>query len=177
MHSELEKLRADNFRLKKTVEDLWTINHLARIIGSTMPVDQILDAVVESSLRAIGAEQGTISLLNEREKEEKDQHDAAAFKTIVRRTDSSTPGAQLRLGEELSDWMIENRKPLIINDVERDTTFKGLSLVSREVRSILSVPLLCKGSLIGVVNIFNNEMVPCSAFIALTDTSTTFSRI
>lgn len=65
MNSEIEKLRADNFRLKKTVEDLWTINHLARIIGSTMPVDQILDAVVESSQRALGAEQGTISLLNE----------------------------------------------------------------------------------------------------------------
>ena len=151
---ELEKLQTENARLKKTVEDLWTINHLARVISSTMPVDEILDTVVDTSLKAVDAEQGTISLVNEKAS---DTNNEEAFKTLIRRVDTSTPGAQLRLGEKLSDWMIKNRKPLVINDVASDTTFKGLELLTREIRSILTVPLLCKGELIGVVNIFNKK--------------------
>ena len=67
----IEELEKEIEHLKKTVEDLRTINQLARIISSTMPVDQILDEVVAASVKAIKAEQGTISLLaNQKEKEE-----------------------------------------------------------------------------------------------------------
>ncbi|MCG8608467.1 SpoIIE family protein phosphatase [bacterium] len=155
MQVDIAKLQAENERLKKTVEDLWTINHLARIIGSTMPVKEVLDAVVAASLKAVGAEQGTISLLNEKEEQE-DEGDAA-FKTLIRKVDTSTPGSQFRLDEKLSDWMIKHRKPLVINHVNDDTALKGLSLVRQKIQSILSIPLLCKGKLIGVVNIFNKK--------------------
>ncbi len=148
---ELKKLEQENARLKKTVEVLWTINHLARIISSTMPVNQILEKVVSVSLKAVQAEQGTISLINEQENKED------PFKTLIRKVDVTTPGGKYRLDQELSGWMIKNRKPLMINDVNNTNVFKGLHLINQEIRSILSVPLMCKGKLIGVVNIFNKK--------------------
>lgn len=148
----VKKLENENTRLKKTVEDLWTINHLARIISSTMPVDQILDKVVSVSLKAVKAEQGTISLINEQENKQQD-----AFKTLIRKVDTSTPRGKYRLDEELSGWMIKNRKPLMINDINKANILKGVHLLNQEIHSILSVPLMCKGKLIGVVNVFNKK--------------------
>jgi len=152
----IEELEKEIQHLKKTVEDLRTINQLARIISSTMPVDQILDEVVAASVKAIKAEQGTISLLaNQKEKEETGD----PFKTMIRKGGASRQRGRYRLSDHLSGWMLSNRKPLTINDVKNDNTLKGLQLLNEEIQSILSVPLMCKGNLIGVLNIFNKKDV------------------
>jgi len=150
----IQELEKENQHLKKTIEDLWTINQLARLISSTMPVDQILDEVVAASVKAIKAEQGTISLLaNQKEKEETGD----PFKTMIRKGGASRQRGRYRLDDHLSGWMLTNRKPLTINDVKNDHTLKGLQLLNEEIQSILSVPLMCKGNLIGVLNIFNKK--------------------
>ncbi|HEX9652064.1 MAG TPA: GAF domain-containing protein, partial [bacterium] len=148
--SQLEELEKENRRLKKTVEDLSSINQLATIISSTMPVEKILNRVVEVSVKAIKAEQGTISLLDEKQT-------ADPFKTLIRKVDMTQPQAQFRLDDHLSGWMIANRRPLLINDLSTDQTFRGLQPLKQNIRSLLSVPLLCKGKLIGVVNLFNKK--------------------
>ncbi|MCG8608469.1 SpoIIE family protein phosphatase [bacterium] len=147
---ELQKLANENKRLKKSIEDLWTINQLARIISSTIPVNRILEKVVDVSVKAIKAEQGTISLLDPEE-----NHDT--FKTLIRKVDRSQPIGKYRLDNDLTGWMIKNRKPLLINDISRDETFKLQRELFKEIHSILSVPLLCKGRLIGVLNVFNKK--------------------
>jgi sigma-B regulation protein RsbU (phosphoserine phosphatase) len=150
VQDELQKLTDENKRLKKSIEDLWTINQLARIISSTIPVNQILEKVVDVSVKAIKAEQGTISLLDAEE-----NHDT--FKTLIRKVDRSQPIGKYRLDDDLTGWMLKNRKPLVINDASRDETFKLQHELFKEIHSILSVPLLCKGRLIGVLNAFNKK--------------------
>ncbi len=149
----IQELEKENLHLKKTVEDLWTINQLARLISSTMPVDQILDKVVAVSVKGIKAEQGTISLLTAK-KENEETGDP--FKTMIRKVDVSRLVGKYRLDDHLSGWMLSNRKPLTINDVKNDNILKGVQL-NEGIQSILSVPLMCKGKLIGVLNIFNKK--------------------
>lgn len=145
----LAKLKEENERLKKSIEDLWTINHLARLISSTMTVDEILDKVVAVSVKAIGAGQGTISLLDEQVQDD-------PFKTLVRKVDETHFTKKYRLDQELSGWMLKHRKPLMINDFQNNNTFRQHIKVE-EIQSLLSVPLLCKGKLIGVLNLFNKK--------------------
>jgi sigma-B regulation protein RsbU (phosphoserine phosphatase) len=147
----VEELQKENNRLRKTVEDLSAINQLANIINSTMPVEKILNRVVEVSVKAIKAEQGTISLLDEK------QTTGDPFKTLIRKVDMTQPQGQFRLDDHLSGWMVSNRRPLMINDLSNDQTFRGYQPANQSIRSLLSVPLLCKGKLIGVVNLFNKK--------------------
>jgi len=147
---ELSQLKEENDRLKKSIEDLWTINQLARIISTTLPVHQILDKVVSGSVKAIGAAQGAISLLDEKETGD-------PFKTLIRKVDETDFTKKYRLDEDLSGWMIKNRKALLINDFSKNTTFKGKHSEIEKIQSILSVPLLCKGKLIGVLSLFNKK--------------------
>ncbi|MCH6560742.1 GAF domain-containing protein [candidate division KSB1 bacterium] len=147
---ELTQLKDENDRLKKSIEDLWTINQLARIISTTLPVNQILDKVVSGSVKAIGAAQGAISLLDEKKIDD-------PFKTLIRKVDETDFTKIYRLDQDLSGWMIKNRKALLINDFGKNTTFKGKHSAVDKIHSILSVPLLCKGQLIGVLSLFNKK--------------------
>ncbi len=147
---ELGQLKEENDRLKKSIEDLWTINQLARIISTTLPVHQILDKVVSGSVKAIGAAQGAISLLDEKETGD-------PFKTLIRKVDETDFTKKYRLDEDLSGWMIKHRKALLINDFSKNPTFKGEHSAIEKIHSILSVPLLCKGKLIGVLSLFNKK--------------------
>lgn len=147
---EFVKLQDENLRLKKSIDDLLLLNQLAKLISSTMPLNQILNKVVSVSVKAISAEQGTISLLKRKEGTD-------PFQTYIRKRDQSTVTGKYRLDEDLSGWMIKNRRPLMINDFSQDDTFKGEHAKVKEIRSVLSVPLLCKGKLIGVLNLFNKK--------------------
>lgn len=146
---DFEKLLEENERLKKSVAELSMLNDFAQIISSTMALDKILDKVVAASLKAIDAEQGTIHLLQGSESE-------SSFRTLIRKADQTTPLDKYRLDRELSGWMIRNCKALLINDFSKDKTFKS-EASDQKICSLLSVPLLCKGKLIGVLNLFNKK--------------------
>ena len=146
---DFEKLLQENERLKKSVAELSMLNEFAQIISSTMALEKILDKVVAASLKASNAEQGTIHLLQSIESE-------SPFRTLIRKADQSQFEDKYRLDMELSGWMIKHRKPLLINDFSKDKTL-GRDSSAQKIRSLLAVPLMCKGKLIGVVNLFNKK--------------------
>jgi sigma-B regulation protein RsbU (phosphoserine phosphatase) len=117
-----------------------------------MPERKILDKVVSVSVQAVGAEQGTISLVDEAEIQSQDP-----FKTLIRKIDVAQLTKEYRLGRELSAWMIRNCKPLLINDFSRNESLKISPSVVDNIQSLVSVPMLCKGELIGVLNVFNKK--------------------
>lgn len=146
---DIDKLLLENERLKKSVAELSMLNEFAQIISSTLSLEKVLDKVVAASLKAIDAEQGTINLLQS-------PGSSPPFQTLIRKADQTQPMDKYRLDLELSGWMIKNRQPLLINDFPQDKMF-GKAGGDQKIRSLLSVPLLCKGNLIGVVNLFNKK--------------------
>ena len=149
-NEDFNKLKDEMARLKKSIEELSMLNDFARIISSTLSLDKIMDKVVSASVKAINAEQGTIHLLETTESQD-------PFKTLIRKADQTTPESKYRLDAELSGWMIKHQKPLIINDFSKEELFKERQATDKKISSILSVPLMCKGKLIGVVNLFNKK--------------------
>ncbi|MFQ5637951.1 MAG: PP2C family protein-serine/threonine phosphatase [bacterium] len=147
---DFQQLSKENERLRESIGDLQVLNELATIISSTLKLNRILDKVVSFSVKAVSAEQGQISLLTRSESGD-------PFTTYIRKRDDSTVTEKYRLDEDLSGWMMKWRKSLVINDFAKDDRFKGEHSTVKEIRSILSVPLLCKGKLIGVLNLFNKK--------------------
>ncbi|UCE18121.1 MAG: SpoIIE family protein phosphatase [Gemmatimonadota bacterium] len=143
----LESLQEENRRLHRAVEELSILNDLARVISSTLSVNQIMELIVQKSVKTIGVEQGSITLLSTEE--------AAPMKTLVRGADSSYGKMPYHIGVNLTGWMIKHQKPLITNDLQTDPRFRSLKDVEINIKSILSVPLKVKDRLIGSVNLFN----------------------
>jgi sigma-B regulation protein RsbU (phosphoserine phosphatase) len=144
-------LADENRRLRRAVEELATLNDLAREIGSSLDSEEIVNTIVRRSLRAVGGEQGAVQLV-----ERETSRDL--LKTLVRtRLSTETkPHAAYRFDQSLLGWMQINKKPLLVNDPAGDARFAGVRW-DESVRSLLAVPLLVKSELIGILTVFNKR--------------------
>jgi sigma-B regulation protein RsbU (phosphoserine phosphatase) len=145
-------LEEENRRLKRAVAELTILNELAAAIDSTMSTDQIMNLIVQESIKAIGVEQGAIMMITEKA--------ASPMKTLIRGMDASSGGIPYRLGVSLTGWMLKNQKPLLIEDFTTDERFRGVKVESGQIRSVLSVPLKVKDRMIGVINLINKKAGP-----------------
>jgi phosphoserine phosphatase RsbU/P len=145
---QLSNLQEENQRLRKAVDELSTLNELARVISSTTSLEAVIENVIKRSLRAVHAEQGMITLV--------DESTPTAMKTLIRTMDSSTDHQQYHLNQNILGWMMINKKPLLSNDFVNDPRFSSVN-VEGELHSILCVPLLVKSRLIGILAACNKK--------------------
>ena len=144
------ELEQENRRLRRALEEVSILNEIAIAISSTLSLDHILDLIVKKSLRHIAAEQGAVLLLDE-QKEER------PFQTMIRGWDTSSENLPFRLDTQLTGWMLKHRRPLLSNDFAADDRFHKAAGESLPVASLLCVPLMAKGRMIGLISMFNKK--------------------
>jgi sigma-B regulation protein RsbU (phosphoserine phosphatase) len=120
----------ENRRLKRAVEELSILNDLARAIGASVNLQDIMRTIIHRSIRAIRAEQGVITLVDHR--------------------------SQYHFSQSLLGWMHLNKKPLTINDPRTDERFRGVQW-DESIRSLLCVPMMVKSTLVGVLTVYNKR--------------------
>ena len=80
------------------------------------------------------------------------------FQTMIREADSQTKSfLPLRLDSQITGWILKNRKSLLVNDIRADERFRWSFIKSMPIKSFLSVPLISKGSIIGIITLFNKK--------------------
>jgi len=141
-------LEEENKRLRRAVEELTILNDLARAIGASHNSQEIMNTIIRRSLRAVNAEQGVITLVDEKANQ--------PMKTLIRTMVSSAEHQPLHLNQSLLGWMYLNKRPLLINDPAADDRFKGVRW-DNTVSSLLCVPLLIKSELKGVLTVYNKR--------------------
>jgi sigma-B regulation protein RsbU (phosphoserine phosphatase) len=146
--SKLQKLEEENQRLIRAVEELAILNDLARSISASLNSHEIIQTVIRRSLRAIHAEQGVITLIEQKADE--------PTKTFVRTMESSVDHEKFHLDQNLLGWMYLNKKPIIVNKPDEDDRFSGVKW-DESIHSLLCVPLITKGSLKGVLTVYNKK--------------------
>ncbi len=144
------KESAEVKRLRESVQELSILNEIATAISGVWELDQVIDLIVHKCVKHLNVEQGTVTLLDE-------QSTDKPFQTMIRKIDDRESQIPYHFGVQLSGWMLQNKKPLIVNDFSSDTRFKILNDADFPIKSLLSVPLNVKGSMIGLVNLFNKK--------------------
>lgn len=67
-------------------------------------------------------------------------------------------GSIKQIGDDVSGWVIKNKKPLFINDLKQDSRFRESDFKNQfTTTSLISVPLVLEDRLIGVLNINNKQ--------------------
>ena len=144
----LHILEEENKRLKRAVDELSILNDLARAIGASLNTQEIIQTIVRRSLRAISAEQGVITLVEEQSNQ--------SMKTLVRTMVSSKEQEHFHFSQALLGWMHLNKKPLVINDPKGDERFRGIPW-DESIRSLIAVPMMAKSELRGVLTVYNKK--------------------
>lgn len=117
---------------------------VSEIASSPVPLSDALRAMVGSAIDLLGADQGSIMLLEERERQ------------LVLLAAAGTPGVplghRLPLGESVAGRVLATGKALRLGDVDQ-RAFVNFVPKSRAIRSSIVVPLRVAGHRIGVLNL------------------------
>jgi sigma-B regulation protein RsbU (phosphoserine phosphatase) len=141
-------LTEENQRLRKAVEELSILNDMARVISSTMTMDAVIENIVKRAVKAIGGQQGMITIVDEQSPTE--------MKTLIRAQNSTSNLQTFHLNQNILGWMMINKKPLLANDLHNDPRFSGVH-VENTFHSLLCVPLLVKNRMIAILAVFNKK--------------------
>lgn len=148
--ADIASLREENKRLRGVVEELSVLNSISGAISSTISLNEIVEMIVQESVKYFNVEQGAVLLL-------RDEKDDDPFRTIARKASSGSDLVPYRFGQQLTGWMLKNQKPLLTNDLPADPRFQNLASKDFPIRSLLSVPLRAKGKMVGLLNLFNKR--------------------
>ncbi|MDW7679913.1 MAG: GAF domain-containing SpoIIE family protein phosphatase [bacterium] len=146
----VSQVERENIRLKAAVEELSILNEIAAAINSSIEVEQIVELMIKKCVKHLKVEQAAVMLLDEKLEQQ-------PFHTMIRQVVSSAEVLPYRFDNQLSGWMLKNQKPLLINDFAHDNRFVEIKDQALVIRSLLSVPLLSKGKMIGVLSLFNKK--------------------
>jgi len=140
---------AEKGRLQRLIDELQILNDFSQAMSSTMDVDEIMAQIINRSISIIGVMQGTIMLIDKQSKD--------SFRTLIRSVDEQHGGRLYKLGSFLMGWMMKNQKPLLINDIGDDRRLKGAEIEKEGIYNILSVPMILRDELVGLINLFNKK--------------------
>ena len=150
--NEDDRLGTENLRLKSAVEELSILNDIATAIASTQSLNQITNLIVKKCVKHLKAEQGSIQLVDEKDF-------VNPFHTMIRVRDSQNKIDAIRFDEQLTSWMFTNKRPLLINEFRSEEKITLQENTTLKIRSALSVPMIIKGKMIGILSLFNKESI------------------
>lgn len=143
------KLEEKIQELNKSLHELQSLNKLALAISSTMDLDAIIHTILQEALELTKASQGSI-LLTKEETEEK-------FTTLIRVGSKNEEAMVHKMCMNIAGWILRNQEPLLVNNILEDPRFKGLEVLGYPIQSVLGIPILARGEIIGVLILHNKK--------------------
>jgi len=126
-------------------EALPSLLRICTAMGSTLELKNLLNLILRLTMEELRAQQGSILLFDK----ESDQLKMLASRGLPR--EITKKGYIPRKGS-IAEWVIENDKPVLLDDVGDDARFTSIAK-GRPIYTSMCVPLRAKGKVPGTINI------------------------
>ncbi len=125
---------------------LKTLLEVSRLISSNFPMQQVIKKISGKLRRLLETDDCSIMIFDEQTRQ-------LAFCESSGLTQWEMKNIRFELGEGIAGWVAKHKKPVLIPDVRVDPRFKVVEKQKRAMISMISVPLMVKNRVIGVVNL------------------------
>lgn len=142
-------------QLQREQQNTETLLRILTEVSSSLDLDRALNRTLALLNDAIGAEQGTIMLL---QPDDNMLHYRAGYGYLTRQAVDESRAITLRVGEGLAGWVLENRQAVLIEDLHQDQRWVRSSAGSREHRSSIVAPMMVGEDVIGVLMVFHRKV-------------------
>jgi signal transduction histidine kinase len=149
-HQMLEDLRASTQRLEDLVFKLGTLNEVVELSARIPKIQDLLASVLQSTMRAVRANIGSIMLLNQ----EKLTLRIAASRGLP---EGLQDDAEIQVGEGIAGKVAQIGEPVIVDDIESDPRFAKLNDPRYGTGSFMCMPVRVGDRVIGVLNLAKKE--------------------
>ena len=144
----LDELQEKNRQLSKRVAELNALYKAGNSLSTTIELRELLTQIIGLATKVIGAKNGSVMLLDEDKNCLRISASIGLEKEIVEST-------ALPVGTSIAGTVAQTGIPLKIDDIGAHPDFKRKQKTQYETSSLLTVPLLVKGEVIGVINLTN----------------------
>jgi signal transduction histidine kinase len=127
--------------------DTKMLSEIIRDINSQIELDECLKTSIEKVTEMLGVEIGSLMLLDK-------QNQELSIKVAKGLTEDIVKNVKTKVGEGVSGWVAKNKQPLLIRDIGQDRRFQKRNGKYYN-NSLLSVPLIFRDEVLGVININN----------------------
>ncbi|MGQ9746343.1 MAG: GAF domain-containing protein [Candidatus Caldatribacteriaceae bacterium] len=132
-------------------EKLEAIARIGELITSDLYLEDILRLVVTMTAQVMHSNLCSLMLLDE----EKEVLELAAAQSVSEAYNRKSP---LKLGEGIAGIVAKEKKVMVVEDVRRDPRYINKEIAEREgLCSLVSLPLVVRGKVIGVLNLYTSE--------------------
>src|SRR5438105_3975325 len=131
---------------------LASLIEISRLLTSAVDLDHLLSLILKTSSQLVGSEDSSLLLLDPATQE-------LVFVMAQGSVSAKLKMVRLKPGEGIAGWVVQHGKPLLVNDVERDSRFtsKVDKMTGFRTKAILAVPLQDHGRTIGVIEVLNPD--------------------
>jgi len=134
------------------VNELMSLNHIIQAVSSSLNLPQILTLVTQHVTSMLNVAATSVALRD-------DEANEVWFAAASGEGSTEVIGLRMPLGQGVVGWVAETGEPIIVPDVSTDTRFfpdvdaqSGFT-----TKSILCVPMVSKGRLIGAIEAMNKR--------------------
>ena len=129
--------------LTNRLRELESLHAAGRAVNSVLEPDEVLRIILGSATELLDARGGSVML----------REDERELRAVCVRGNEHAHGVRVLIGEGVAGRVAETREPLLINGEVDEEEFPGRTPRVRPVASAMSVPLLHRGELLGVLNV------------------------
>jgi len=144
----IRDLANKNTQLEKVVDRLTTVNQIGNILNSVVDKDNVVEVIVTTLAKTMGAEICSLMLVNTNSDELEVAYAVGLDGKRLRNT---------AIGEGISGYVAKEGKPLLVVDIEKDPRFKLSNDPQYNTTSLVAAPLFVKGNVVGILNV-NNKL-------------------
>jgi PAS domain S-box-containing protein len=137
------------------LRELAFLNETGQAITSTLNLEHILRLLLERVRDLLLVDAVSVALLDE-------QAGELVFEAASGEGAVGVLGVRLKPGQGIAGWVAETGKPLVVNDVRKDSRFFSQvdSQTGMTTQAILCVPIVLKGRVVGVIEALNPGKIP-----------------
>jgi len=150
---DITEIKQTERALQQRTQELALFNWIGRAFSSSLDLDEVLDLVLEEARYLLNVKVASFWLKIPGTDELVCRHAAGVGYDIVSRW-------RLPIGQGFVGWAAEHGESIIVDDAQADERhFKGVDeQTGLTLRSIMSIPLLIKNEVIGVLNLADTEV-------------------
>jgi len=139
----VDQLMGSNSQLQRRAQELNVLYDVGKSVSSSLDLEEVLHRVVEAAVYVVGAEEGSLMLLDEDRGE--------LYIRASKNLDSKAQSVRKRVTDSLAGTVLQTKQAVAIGN-DSPTERKHTALL---VKSLIYVPLILQDKAIGVLGVVN----------------------
>jgi len=135
------------------LDEISTFCKVSSTVTSTLELEEVLDLITRSACQVVKTHACTLRFINE----ERDELDIAS--SVYGLSLEYRKKGPVKIKDSIAEQVIKGKKPQAVLDVLKDPRYKHPNFAKKaHLKSLLSVPLIAKNKVLGVLNVYSTRL-------------------